>query len=280
MHLHPLRPPLRTTTPIAPPPWLQLWHALLLCLSLRPNPFSPTRCRSVTAPPPLAASCVAPSVGWLCLRPSRCCAHFSSPWTAISALPPPLFPELSLPLPQTAVHYPCGHCSTPTVLHVGLWYPFLPAHSFLVLTTLQGYPFPGCTFSPSVNLFGSSSCFINMSNFSANIKPLFKAVKYSSRQLDVASDKKCSFVCCARFESGKLALLHATEFVQGSPSIDPRVARSMKQLFESLTSIAGMMPAISEELRLCSPEANGAQSLAGLARPASTTSTATMERGA
>ncbi|OSX80623.1 hypothetical protein BU14_0048s0038 [Porphyra umbilicalis] len=76
-----------------------------------------------------------------------------------------------------------------------------------------------------------------MVSFSPDLHPFVQALKYSRKQLDVASSCRCSFVCCAQGSGGKVALLHATAFPTGrSSSFKGAAALAMKQLFDAMSS--------------------------------------------
>lgn len=77
---------------------------------------------------------------------------------------------------------------------------------------------------------------VGMAFFSSDLGPLVKAVKFSLKQIDAASSGRYTFVCCARSESGRLALLHATSLPSGSPgSIKDTAAQAIKRLFGAVS---------------------------------------------
>ena len=76
--------------------------------------------------------------------------------------------------------------------------------------------------------------------FSADLQPFVKALKYSLKQLDVASAGRCTFVCCVRASDGKVALLHATSFSTDQPNvIKSRASRAMHDLFVAVGADGG-----------------------------------------
>lgn len=129
---------------------------------------------------------------------------------------------------------PAGHCLHGCIVVAWCWpSPQAPATS----PRLPELPSALFCFTP---LHCQSTSYVlafctAMAHFSASVQPLVKAVKYSLRQLDVASGNECSFVCCARLASGRLALLHATGFPKSGGVIEKDMARRMKQLFASLS---------------------------------------------
>ncbi|KAK1869077.1 hypothetical protein I4F81_011559 [Pyropia yezoensis] len=100
-----------------------------------------------------------------------------------------------------------------------------------------------------------------MAFFGPQLSPMVKAVKFSLKQIDAMSKGSYTFVCCARSERGKLALLHVTDAPPGSTGrVNDNVAQAMKRLFEAvstnnppverdrLPSSAGTEPAVAGPL--------------------------------
>lgn len=66
---------------------------------------------------------------------------------------------------------------------------------------------------------------------------MVKTVKFFLEQIDAVSSGRYTFVCCARKESGKLALLHATGLPSGSTGgVKESAALAMKRLFEAVST--------------------------------------------
>lgn len=100
-----------------------------------------------------------------------------------------------------------------------------------------------------------------MAFFGPQLSPMVKAVKFSLKQIDAMSKGSYTFVCCARSERGKLALLHVTDAPPGSTGrVNDNAAQAMKRLFEAvstnnspverdrLPSSAGTEPAVAGPL--------------------------------
>lgn len=73
-----------------------------------------------------------------------------------------------------------------------------------------------------------------MAFFSPDILPLVKAARFSLKQLDELSAERYAFLCCARRDNSKLALLHASALsASGAKKLKDVTAVAMKRLFDA-----------------------------------------------
>lgn len=125
-----------------------------------------------------------------------------------------------------------------------------------------------------------------MAFFSTDMLPLVKAAKFSLKQLDEESSERYTFVCCARRDDGKLALLHASAISASSArNVKDITAVAMKRLFDAFkpSCATGQNPSPrasgGQEQRLASvlgsAPASGAASATGGSRRVSADASAT-----